>query len=143
MDGYTIDNCLKQCEITRPYYKGIYSIDTIPYINKGEPYFIIVNTDIASGDGKHWIVLFYINSNYVEIFDSLEQSTYAYGKYFKQYIKENVSVEFIYTNKRIQNLKSNVCGAHCLFYSYKKCQKKLSLYSLINRYYLNDTNYND
>jgi len=78
-----------------------------------------------------------------EIFDSLGQSPYAYGSHFKQYLTNNKKRTFIYTNKRLQNLKSNVCGCHVLFVGYKKCQKKLSLNSLLNRYYLNDRNFND
>ena len=145
MDGLTIDRALKYCSVTKPYYKGICSIDTIPnkttFFNK--PGFVIINTDISSGSGEHWIILFVANSNYIEIFDSLGQSPRAYGEHFSKFLNKFPAKTFIYTNKQLQNLKSNVCGSHVLFFAFKKCQKKLSLASLVNRYYLNDTNYND
>jgi len=143
MDGLTIDRIFKHCAVTKPFYKGIYSIDTIPNKSYNEPNFYVLNTDISTGRGLHWLLIFNINSKYTEIFDSLGQSPYAYGSHFKQYLTNNKKRTFIYTNKRLQNLKSNVCGCHVLFVGYKKCQKKLSLNSLLNRYYLNDRNFND
>jgi len=147
MDGLTLDRALKSCSVTRPYYKGIYSIDTVPPSllrrAKTYPFFVIVNTGTAGTAGKHWLVYFYLNSRLVEIFDSLGQSPYAYGKHMKQFIVQNTNVKFNYVNKRLQSLKSNVCGAHCLFFAYKKCYKKLSLAVLVHRFYLDDPEYND
>ena len=142
MEGSILDKCFKRCLVTKQYYKGIYAIDTIPF-NSIYPSFIVVNTAPSTSNGEHWIVLFFINEGLIEIFDSLGQSPYAYGIHFKRYIESKKHIKFVYTNKRFQSLKSNVCGAHCLFFGYKKCQKKLALSTLVNRYYLNDTNYND
>jgi len=142
MDGLTLDRALKKCNVTEPYYRGVYSIDTVPPVVK-YPGFIVVNTDLSSNAGKHWLIFFYVTRDSIEIFDSLGQSPYAYGLYMKRFIVNNPRVHFIYVNKRLQSLKSNVCGAHCLFFAYKKCCKKLSLPLLIHKFYLDSVDYND
>jgi hypothetical protein len=143
MDSVTLNKCLKQCSVTNIYFQGVYSINNFPKINRKYPCFYIVNTDVAGGKGEHWLVLFFISPNYLEIFDSLGQTPYSYNSYLTDFISANKTMKTVYTNKRLQSLKSNVCGAHCLFYSYKKCQKKISLYTLMLRYYMNNTNFND
>lgn len=143
MDGHTLDSNLKKCSITAEFYRGICSINTIPVLKNVKPCFMIVNTDLAEGEGTHWIVLFFLRTNYVEIFDSLGQQPQAYGEHFIRYMKKQPTIEFVYGKQRLQSLDSNVCGAHCLLFSYKKCKKKLSLASIVKRYYLPDTNFND
>lgn len=143
MDGLTIDENLKNCSITKEFYRGICSINNIPVLKNVKPCFLVVNTDVVEGPGMHWIVLFFIRSNYVEIFDSLGQRPQAYGSHFIRYMKLQPSVEFVYSSRRLQSLDSNVCGAHCLLFSYKKCKKKISLTSFVKRYYLPDTDFND
>ena len=81
MDGLTLNRCLINCKITKPFYRGIYSINTIPNIPTKIPGFYIINTDISSGNGKHWILLFYANNKNLEIFDSLGESPYKYHKF--------------------------------------------------------------
>jgi hypothetical protein len=146
MNGLSLDRYLKQCAITKPYYAGVYAIDTVPSLsgsNKTLPRFYLVNTDRAEGPGEHWIILFYVSSNFLEIFDSMGQSPQAYDKCLAASFSGTPGLIVSYTNKRLQSLSSNVCGAHCLFFAYKKCQQKQSLASLLIRYYVNDTQYND
>jgi hypothetical protein len=143
MDSVTLNKVLKQCSVTRAYFHGVYSINNFPKANRKYPCFYIVNTDVEGGKGEHWLVLFFISPIYLEIFDSLGQTPYAYNKHLTNYISRNKSMKTVYTNKQLQNYDSNVCGAHCLFYCYKKCQKKMSLYTLMQRYYMNNTNFND
>src|SRR6266481_803459 len=134
MEGLTLNKCLINCKITKPYYRGIYSIDTIPKSKVFiKPYFYVINTDISEGDGKHWILIFFPNARTAEIFDSLGQSPFAYHHAFREYLNARPDWMISYNNKRIQSLNSNVCGAHCLFFAYKKCSKKYGLSTLINR----------
>ncbi len=143
MDGITIDNCLKNCKVTKPYYGGIFSIDNIPNYNINSPCFYVINTDISSGPGKHWLLLFFLtNGKNVEIFDSLGKSPYAYHKSFKKFLNSKIGWNITYNNKSLQG-DSNVCGAHVLFYAYKKCNKKYGLATIINRYYINNVDLND
>jgi hypothetical protein len=144
MDGLTLDRALKQCSQTKKYYCGVYSIDNFPVqCAKSYPCFYLVNTDISSGGGEHWLILFYTTPQHLEIFDSLGQTPYAYKKRMLKYIEKSGPETVLYSNKRLQSLRSNVCGAHCLFFAYKKCQKKMSMASVLNRYYLSSTRYND
>lgn len=143
MDTVTLQNALKQCNETKRYFAGIYAINEIPRVNKKIPSYILVNTDISSGPGEHWLVLFFPNKDKVEIFDSLGQNPHEYNVELVKTLSLNSRISIEYTNKRLQSLQSNVCGAHTLFYCYKKCQKKLGLANLINRHYSNNFDYND
>jgi hypothetical protein len=144
MDGLTLDKAFKRCGQTNKYYCGVFSVDNFPAkCAKSYPCFYLVNTDLSSGGGEHWLILFYTTPQHLEIFDSLGQTPYAYKPRLLEYIENFGPKTVVYTNKRLQSLKSNVCGAHCLFFGFKKCQKKISMASLLNRYYLRNTNYND
>jgi hypothetical protein len=142
MDGYCIESCLKGCSVTRPYFKGIYAVDQIPTYELAGPGFFIINTDISTGPGIHWIVLFFTSAVQVEIFDSLAYAPYTYHPDLRKYLQLGTK-DVIYTNKRLQSVDTTVCGPHCLFYCYKKCQQKYSMTTLVNRYYLDDVEYND
>ena len=50
-------------------FDGVYSFDEIPQIKLN--HFIICNTDIRAGTGKHWFCLYRSNKKFVECFDSL------------------------------------------------------------------------
>jgi hypothetical protein len=52
-------------------FKGVYAVDTIP-MNK--PGLFIINTDVSSGDGVHWVGL-KITAKRIYVFDSFGRTT--------------------------------------------------------------------
>ena len=58
----------------KKYFLGIRNIDTLI---KTIPvnHFLICNTDLSTGPGKHWFVLFRYNQRELECFDSLGVGT--------------------------------------------------------------------
>ena len=86
------------------------------------PAFYIVNTDPSSLPGKHWVV-FYINDNCCEFFDSLGQSPDFYHAYFKQILIKH-SCNYMYTPTRLQNYSSNMCGKYCIYYVMQRTAAK-------------------
>lgn len=52
MNSEQITKILKSHRKTRKYFKGVYSIDTIPYISKNRSGIYIVNNDYKNGTGK-------------------------------------------------------------------------------------------
>jgi hypothetical protein len=144
MNGLELEQCIMQNNLVRRLYDGIYAVDTIR-MPAFSPSYCIVNTDKASGAGKHWIVLFFPNSNLqtVEIFDSLAKSVIP--RLLSNKLRNLNVANIIYntSNRALQAPNTNTCGAHCLFYIYQKCKNALSLAVLLNEHYLNDTSYND
>lgn len=55
-------------------FKGVYSADTIPKLNKGE--FIIVNNEPKSKSGEHWLLAVKTHSNKVYLYDSFGRKHY-------------------------------------------------------------------
>lgn len=141
MNGAELYSYLKSCRITKQYFKGVYPSDKIPSKFNKYPCFVIANTEESTKDGEHWIVLFYLKSDTVEVFDSLGSTPYAYITVYK-YLMRNFK-NITYTDKQLQSLKSNVCGLHCLFFCYKKCKNKIPLALIIRRYYTSNENFND
>src|ERR1044071_9862251 len=73
MNGAEIEQSLLTCLYTRKMFNGVYSADTF-ILPKVVTSYIVVNTDNATSEGKHWIVLFFQTKTCVEIFDSLAQN---------------------------------------------------------------------
>ena len=42
---------------TRLYFGGVYSVDNLPHFNKNYPVCYIVNNDVSSGVGIHWVLV--------------------------------------------------------------------------------------
>ena len=108
-------------EITNSYFDGIYSIDTLKYIEK-KLQLIICNTDPSHKPGKHW-VFFFFGENSADFFDSLGTDISFYGTEFISFI-EKFSKNFKQCIGRLQPNNTSVCGFYCLFYAYHKCLGK-------------------
>jgi hypothetical protein len=147
METNELVKSLKQNKVTGKYFLGVYPADIA--INQVYPnnktWFIIVNTDRQDQPGQHWIVFFFTPRNSLDVFDPLGQAPYAYWNLIDFF--NNSRFNITYNTRCLQSLRTNICGAHCLFYCFKKCQKKnkrtLSMYKIINKYYLNNQDYND
>ena len=85
---------------TNFYFDGIISIDTLKEI-KEKPDLIICNTDPSDQPGEHW-VLFFLNENSVDFYDSLGCDITYYGSEFINFIKN-------YTSNFEQCLRSVIC----------------------------------
>ena len=99
------------------HFKGIFSIDTLPKII-GYRKFIISNTDIQSGEGKHWFCFFQSSKKEIEIFDSLgidEFKKSLLTKYCSFRLKE-----LIFNTTAFQDLNSSSCGKFVLYFSIER-----------------------
>jgi hypothetical protein len=119
MNTIQLQTALKNETVTKRFFTGIYSYDTLLNI-KMKPKLIICNTEPSYKKGEHWVPLFF-NKNNVEFFDSLGKPMSYYSnnfitcvKKFAKYFKEN--------KKRVQPVKSSLCGQYCLYFAYLKCK---------------------
>ena len=107
---------------------GIFSADTLPQKLK-KNHFIICNTDISSGPGKHWYCVVKLAQDTLELFDSLgidEPKRAFIASHFRQRgiykIKFNVTA--------VQSDLTSTCG-------------RFVLYFLVNRFYNKDLHFTD
>jgi hypothetical protein len=119
MNTVQINNALKSQPVTKSFFNGIYSYDTLLKIKK-KPKLVICNTDPSYKIGEHW-VLFFFNRNVVEFFDSMGKNISFYGKNFVIFIRR--FAKYYKQNKsKVQPVKSNLCGHYCLYFSYLRCK---------------------
>ena len=97
--------------VTRPRYEGVVSRDQLK-IPRKRPSFLISNTDVSSGPGKHWVVFYFPKKGKPEFFDSLGRPPSFYG--FKARIR------FRTNKKQLQASGSRVCGHYALFYALQR-----------------------
>jgi hypothetical protein len=80
----------------------------------------ILNTDVESGKGEHWCVL-YFDGDTCEFFDPFGMHPSNYGFDGLLRLRKGVAKIFI-NNICVQSPLSKVCGAHCLFYGFHRCR---------------------
>jgi hypothetical protein len=103
-------NCIP---ILKNHFIGIFSIDTLPKVIKYRQ-FCICNTDVQSGNGKHWICFVRTNKNSIELFDSLgvdENKKNLIKNFCKFRIKE-----LIFNETQFQANFSDTCGLFVLYF---------------------------
>ncbi len=153
METVDFEKILRQSAVTRPYFAGVYSADRVckklfsQLKGAHKPFFCIVNTDTSDGRGEHWLSVYVTDNNAVEIFDPLGLAPYAYKNLipcFEELARDN-DKSLIFNNRTVQGSLSSVCGAHCIFFVYKKLthNNMLSMEDLIDKYYTSNVDYND
>ena len=108
--------------------QGVYSADTLPREIKKDK-FIICNTDVSSGEGKHWYCVLKLENNVLECFDSLgitrEKKLFLENNFRQRYIKK---IKFNVT--QVQSSTSDTCGLFVLYF-------------IIQRFHNKDENFTD
>lgn len=117
MLGSEIVHCLKDLKI----FFGVYSLDTLPKrIPRKRPYVIICNTDKRNMPGEHWVAIAFRRDQSI-LFDSLGISM----PFFRDFLNKHCN-NWIYINKPLQSIFSDVCGQYCcLFTLFLERTKKL------------------
>jgi len=95
----------------------IYPLDLLPKCNNTNRMFII-NTDVSSGKGKHWVSIYFPLHSLPEFFDSLGKCPSTYSQLMLDFLIENNSKGFIYNYSRLQNFHSSTCGLYCIYFLY-------------------------
>ena len=113
-----ISKLAKSDAIMKSQFSGVYAIDDIPVKNTEKPTMYIVNSDVSTSSGKHWLGIYCPGPEKMnEFFDS-------YGKHPKEYggslikLLESNGKDFLYSSTLLQSQYSGVCGHYCLYYFY-------------------------
>jgi hypothetical protein len=98
-----------------PHFLGVFAADELeilPYECKG---LLVLNTEISSKDGEHWVAL-YIDKNNIFYYDPLLIDFHR-SEYIIQFL-EKMKRNFVFNEIRIQTQFSEKCGNHCLVFCY-------------------------
>ena len=120
---------LKKC------FEGIFSADNLPrFIKKN--HFIICNTDVLSGNGKHWYCVLKIDSSTLECFDSLgvnnEKKTFLTDNFKQRYVSK---IKFNVT--QVQSSETATCGLFVLYFLVHRFHNKdLGFTDLLNEIFV-------
>ena len=104
-------NILKKVNV--PFFKGIYSANTIPSLSTlGNTFCIIINTSPSFKNGEHWLVLTRFKGKQVKIIDSLNIPFMQMTTKMRNFLKKNEATPL--RNFSIQSITSVNCGFYCL-----------------------------
>ena len=99
-------------------FAGVHARDTLPLCPPDKTSVYIVNSDISTSGGKHWLCIYCpYNGSPNEFFYSYGRHPNYYGGSLTNFL-ECSGKQFIYNNKMLQGQFSSVCGHYCVFYAY-------------------------
>ena len=119
-----IYNTLKHLKI----FGGVYPCDKLPKI-KNFPKILVINTDVSSSVGEHWVCLYMKNKNMCEYFDSFGLP--IYNKFILNYLKKCKYKYYVYNTIIFQNINSKLCAYFVIAYILCK-NKKISPESFLH-----------
>ena len=134
-NNFQIDNMIKNLKIKN--YEGCFYKDKLTNIKQNKSYIINLENkyDIYGNlnSGSHWVTVITDNDNKAIYFDSFGQ---AIPEVIKSLLKK---YKYGYTNKVIQNIKSDMCGYFCIAFIYflTKYKKRLKDIYLDTNIFLN------
>ena len=112
----------------KKHFYGVFSADTLPKVIRLKS-FIICNTDISSGPGKHWYCIVKLQPGILECFDSLginaEKKKFIAEKFKQRYVSK---IKFNVT--QVQSSETATCGLFVLYF-------------LVNRFHNKDLGFTD
>ena len=140
MNGLQLSHFLSMDKFASPIFKGLAMRDSCSLPReKDDPALYILNTDSKSGNGEHWCAIFY-HKGTAEFFDPLGFAPEVYN--FGPLITSREVRSGWYNSTQVQHMFSNVCGHHCLFFSYHR-SRGMGMSDILKMYDENDTKGND
>lgn len=123
-----IEKVLGKNPFTKKYFRGVFAADELLKINMSrlrKPAIIVVNTDIRSKPGMHWVA-FYLptpSCNAVaEYFDSMGETITTYNSQFEKFLSKYY-VTYRHISRQLQSTFSELCGHYCCLYVFYRSKK--------------------
>ena len=120
---------LSEDKRTADAFRGVFASDELPQENEINSLYIC-NTDPSHEPGEHWIVMYIDENRRADYFDSFGR--YPTEKCFENFLDNN-SVFWIHNDRPVQDLYSDACGYHYIFFSVHRCVG-FDLNSIVNMY---------
>ena len=132
----------KKFPIVNKLFDGTFSIDTIPITLKLH-HFIICNTDLSSGLGKHWFCLLRRSRNEIECFDSLG-ITEEKKKVIIQAVKIRGIQKLLINSSPVQLPTTDTCGKFCVMFVLERLHNfDMDFDELLNAIFSDDCSQNE
>ena len=141
MNTSQLECCIESDPALRSYVIGVYAADHLPNRGFHQPYGLIVNTDIHSKSGQHWVAIYDNGHGQMDFFDSYARSPGENSVHIMQWINRRYK-SLIVNRKRIQSDYSSVCGLYCLYYLRQRLLGE-SMEDILNRFNSDIVSYND
>ena len=109
MNGIQLECTLASNPCIRPIFRGVFSRDTLPSVVTEYPSVYVVNTDLSSGSGEHWIAIVLENEYQGLFFDSFGRTPEECGREFTRFLNLHVK-QYDYFKYQIQSNDSVYCG---------------------------------
>ena len=118
-------------------FDGVYSFDKIPTQLKLN-HFIICNTDVSSGEGKHWFCLYRSNKKFIECFDSLGINNLKKSSLLTACKFRNVD-ELKINSTPVQLSSTDTCGRFCVMFIVERLHNcDMTFDELLNEIFTDD-----
>jgi hypothetical protein len=138
MLGIEIVNYFKAHPLLNRHFLGVFAADAIDNIILKEKTFAVINTDSASGEGKHWYVVFRANKEF-ECFDSLGIKGNTVVKRLS-----SVKKKVLFNKSAVQPLHSDKCGWYAIYFATARMlNADLPFQEVLNEYFTDNLEDND
>lgn len=95
---------------SKTYFQGCFAIDRLPQKRKARSSAYVINYDEHNKNGSHWIAVLSDEAGNVEFFDSSGQPPLDVR------CKKFVGPNYSFSTVKLQQMFSNACGFHCIYY---------------------------
>ena len=135
MNSFEFGERLTQFPELKNYFQGVFSADNLPRSIK-KNHFIICNTDVLSGNGKHWYCVVKIDSSTLECFDSLGVN-YEKKKFLAEKFKQRGVSKIKFNVTQVQSSDTATCGLFVLYFLVHRLHNKdLGFTDLLNEIFV-------
>jgi hypothetical protein len=127
--------------IPESFQSGVYACDQLADIQRST-FAIILNSDISTGPGVHWLAIYKDNTN-LEFFDSFGKpiAYYANSKFIKTFLQQYGN-KVILNHQQLQSPLTNVCGQYCIYYLVNRINN-VTLTNIVNNFSFSNLIKND
>lgn len=105
----------------KPYFRGIYASNSLPFRVTRYPSAFVSNTDPLEKKGSHWVAFWFQNGTECEFYDSFGRIPEDYDIRLREFLDRN-SFVCMYNNVQVQQDFTSSCGFHVLFYLCRRAQ---------------------
>ena len=109
MNTSEIDYLLRNDNICKDSFAGVFPSDKISKLRVQLPFACVVNTDPSNEPGRHWCSIFINQHGTGEFFDSYGNHPSHYGKAFVDFLNRHCK-RWTYNNVGLQGPFSATCG---------------------------------
>ena len=120
MDNKEISRLLRRHQETRSTFVDVCAADTLPpHARERKPCAYVVNTDVVSGGGKHWVGFHFSSNDVPDDYDSFAFLPSSVPNFIDFLGTEQ---NYRHNTQFIQSPITAVCGQHVMYYISKKCR---------------------